>query len=76
MSATPSKQQPISHSENYREKFHKVFPVLVKELTEDGLKNPEIDDGIRHLQDVSQSNIHPSGCYPSLVQFQLASVRH
>lgn len=53
MSATPSKQQPISHSESYREKFHKVFPVLVKELTEDGLKNPEIADGIRHLQDVS-----------------------
>ena len=51
--ATSSQQQAISHSESYREKFHKVFPVLVKELTEDGLNNPEIADGIRHLQDVS-----------------------
>lgn len=51
----PAKQRAISHSESYREKFQAVFPELLKELTEDGLKNPEIADGIRHLQEVSVS---------------------
>jgi len=51
---TPAKQRPISHSESYREKFQAFFPELLKELTEDGLKNPGIADGIRHLQEVCQ----------------------
>ena len=51
----PAKQRAISHSESYRGKFQAVFQELLKELTEDGLKNPEIADGIRHLQEVSES---------------------
>jgi len=57
----PAKQRAISHSESYREKFQAVFPELLKELTEDGLKNPEIADGIRHLQEVSVSTCCPGG---------------
>ena len=42
-----------SSSENYKDAFHRMFPDLVKELTEDGLKDPEISDGVQHLRDVS-----------------------
>ena len=30
-----------------------MFPDLVKELTEERLKDPEISDGVQHLRDVS-----------------------
>ena len=43
-----------SHSENYKPLFKTVFPELVKELTEEGLADPEISDGIQHLQSVSK----------------------
>lgn len=48
-----------SSSEDYKDAFHRMFPDLVKELTEDGLKNPEISDGVQHLRDVS---IHVITC--------------
>ena len=41
-----------SHSESYKPLFKTVFPDLVKELTDEGLQDPEISDGIRHLQGV------------------------
>lgn len=41
-----------SFSENYKALFKEKFPELVQELTEDGLKDPEISDGIMHLQKV------------------------
>ncbi len=52
MSTEPQAKKPSSHSEGYRGLFMAVFHDLVKELTEDGLKNPEISDGIQHLQEV------------------------
>lgn len=39
-------------SDGSKDAFHSKFPELVKELTEDGIKNPEISDGIQHLKDV------------------------
>lgn len=51
MSEPAAKRAP-SHSESYRGLFQSVFPTLVKELTEEGLKNPEISDGIQHLKEV------------------------
>lgn len=39
-------------SDGYKEAFHKIFPDLVKELTEDDLKNTQIADGIQHLKEV------------------------
>ena len=53
MSAGLQSKKPSSHSEGYCELFKAAFHDLVKELTEDGLKNPEIADGVQHLQDVS-----------------------
>ncbi len=52
MSAEPQAKKPSSHSESYRGLFMLVFHDLMKELTEEGLKNPEISDGIQHLQEV------------------------
>ena len=43
-------------SDGYKAEFHSKFPELVKELTEDGIKNPEISDGIQHLKDVCRYN--------------------
>lgn len=45
-----------SFSESYKVLFKETFPELVRELTEDGLENPEISDGILHLQKVSSYN--------------------
>jgi hypothetical protein len=39
-------------SDGHKTVFHSKFPELVRELTEDGIKNPEISDGIQHLKDV------------------------
>lgn len=50
MSNEPSTKRS---SDEHKVAFHRVFPELVKELTEDGLKDPEISDGIQHLKDVS-----------------------
>lgn len=53
MSSEPSaKKAKVSHSESYKGLFKTVFPELVKELTEKDLNDPEISDGIRHLQEV------------------------
>ena len=41
-----------SYSESYKPLFKQIFPELVKELTEDGLKDPEVSDGVRHLEEV------------------------
>ena len=49
-------KRSTSVSEGYKGLFQAIFPDLVKELTEDGLKDPEISDGIRHLQEVSTCN--------------------
>ena len=43
-----------SSAAGYKEAFHSAFPELVRELTEDGLKNEEISDGVQHLKDVSK----------------------
>ena len=42
-----------SSSEGYKSAFHGMFPELVRELTEEELKNGEIADGAQHLKDVS-----------------------
>ncbi len=55
----PAAKRP-SHSESYKGLFHCVFPGLVKELTEDGLSNPEIADGVKHLKEVLNFNV-PNG---------------
>ena len=44
-------------SDGYKAAFHSKFPELVRELTEDGLKNPEISDGVQHLKDVRKHTI-------------------
>ena len=51
----PAKKQrrAQSHSEGYKGKFKAVFQDLLQELTDGGLKNPEVSDGIQHLQEVS-----------------------
>ena len=49
-----AKKAKVSHSESYKPLFKTVFPELVKELTEDGLQDPEISDGVQHLQRVIQ----------------------
>ena len=55
MSAEPAEKRAKmsgSFSDDYKEAFKKIFPELVKELTEDGLNDPEISDGVQHLQRV------------------------
>ena len=56
----PAKKRPKaqSHSESYRGKFMAVFQGLLHELVED-VKNPEVSDGIQHLQEVRAENIIP-----------------
>ena len=44
---------PPTYSECYRSKFMAVFDELVQELTEEGLKHPEIAPGIERLEEVS-----------------------
>lgn len=44
-------------SDGYKSAFHSKFSELVRELTEDGLKNPEISDGIQHLRDVREHTV-------------------
>ncbi len=46
-----------SHSESYKALFQSVFPSLVQELTEGGLNNPEISDGVKHLREVLNYNV-------------------
>jgi hypothetical protein len=50
------KKQKTYFSHSYKDAFKQVFPELVKELTEEGLNDPEISDGIRHLQRVKYEN--------------------
>ena len=59
MSEPAAKRAP-SHSESYRGLFQSVFPTLVQELTEGGIKNPEISDGIQHLREVRFSHQYPA----------------
>ena len=44
-----------SLSEGYKVLFKGKFQELVQELTEDGLKDSEVSDGIMHLQQVSEN---------------------
>lgn len=44
-------------SDGSKDAFHSKFSELVRELTEDGIKNPEISDGIQHLKDVRKHKI-------------------
>ncbi len=44
-----------SYSESYKQQFKAVFPELVKDLAED-LPDPELAEGIKHLQSVSKCN--------------------
>ncbi len=62
--ATAKEKLPHSFSDSYKEAFKNAFPELVKDLTEDGLNDPEISDGIRHLQRVSmlKSNLSLQIC--------------
>ena len=53
MSEEPPQKRTI-RSEGYRALFMSVFPELVSELTEEGLKNTEISVGIQHLKEVSE----------------------
>ena len=41
-----------SISESYKAMFKDKFPDIVRELTESGLQDPEIADGMLHLQKV------------------------
>lgn len=52
-----STAKALSHSESYKALFRSVFPSLVQELTEDGLNNPEILDGVKHLREVLNFNV-------------------
>lgn len=65
----PAAKRP-SHSESYKGLFHSVFPGLVKELTEDGLSNPEIADGVKHLKEVLNFNV-PNGMSLCNIEFVL-----
>lgn len=50
--AEPEAKRIPSHSESYKGLFQSVFPTLVTELTEDGLNDVQISDGIKHLHKV------------------------
>ena len=41
-----------SYSDGYRVLYKRVFPKLIKEIIDDGLKDPEISDAIELLQEV------------------------
>lgn len=56
-----------SFSEGYKEAFKEIFPELVKELTEDGLNDPEISDGVQHLQRVMNYNVPKGKCNRGLM---------
>ena len=57
-----AKRAKLSHSESYKNSFKALFPELVKELTEDGLCDTEISDGIRHLKTVMEYTV-PGGVF-------------
>lgn len=52
-----SKPSATKPSDGYKEAFQRAFPELVKELTEGGVGDPEISDGVQHLKDVSSRQI-------------------
>ena len=54
MSTTQPPEKRATRSEGYRSLFMDVFPQLVGELTDDGVKNTEISVGIQHLKEVRQ----------------------
>ena len=53
MAEEPPTKRAVSLSEGYRRQFTAAFDGLVAELTEEGVKNPEISDGIQHLEEVN-----------------------
>lgn len=57
-----AKRVKLSHSDSYKKSFKALFPELVKELTEDGLRDTEISYGIRHLKTVLDYNV-PGGVF-------------
>lgn len=63
----PVKERPSSYSEGYKSLFMSVFPDLVREQTENGLKDPAISDGIRHLQEVMNYNVPGGKCNRGLM---------
>ncbi len=64
---TDSTTKAPSYSESYKALFLSVFPSLVQELTEDGLNNPEIADGVQHLKEVLDFNV-PHGAFVCAVK--------
>lgn len=57
----------IYYAESYRERFMSVFPELVKQLTDEGLQNNEIRDGIKHLKQVLEYNVPKGKCNRGLM---------
>lgn len=72
----PATKRPTapSHSEKYRGKFMAVFQSLLHELVETDLKNPEVSDGIRHLQEVLEYNVPGGKCNRGLMV--IGSLKH
>lgn len=52
----------VSHSHDYKEAFEKMFPKLVQDLIREGLNDPEISDGMKHLRKVCWLRPHGSFC--------------
>jgi len=46
------KRMAKSFSDSYKATFKEKFPEIVRELTESALQDPEIADGMQHLQKV------------------------
>ena len=49
----------VSHSHGYKEAFEKMFPMLVQDLTIEGLNDPEISDVMQHLREVHTLHAEP-----------------
>ena len=56
-------QKRATRSEGYHSIFMDVFPELMAELTDEGLKNTEISVGIQHLKAVSSLVVTYFGLY-------------
>jgi farnesyl diphosphate synthase len=74
MSTTQPPEKRATRSEGYRSLFMDVFPQLVEELTDDGVKNPEISVGIQHLKEVLEYNVPGGKCNRGLMV--IGSLRH
>ena len=42
----------LYYAENYRQKFMAVFPELIDQLTDEGIHDVKICDGMQHLKEV------------------------